>query len=92
MADEDKQIVIAYQNCFVTDSGKMVLADLKKVFKFDLSVIPIGGDDHIDVNKLLRNEGQRSVLIHILTQMAKDLNKPEPEPEVKKPEERNYIE
>jgi hypothetical protein len=90
--EEDIQLVNAYQNCFVTDSGKMVLADLKRVFKFDLSVIPIGDDSHIDVNRLLRNEGQRSVLIHILTQMAKDLNKPEPELKPKEPEERNYIE
>ena len=87
--NKDKEMIIAYQNCFATDSGKMVLANLRQVFKFDLSVIPIGDDQHIDVNRLLRNEGQRSVLIHILTQMTKDLNKPEPEPV--KQEDRDYI-
>jgi hypothetical protein len=87
MTEEEIQLVNAYRNCFTADAGKIVLSDLRKIFKFDLSVIPIGEDSHIDVNRLIRNEGQRSVLIHILTQMAKDLNKPVPEP-VK---DENYI-
>jgi hypothetical protein len=89
--EEDANLILAYQNCFASDSGKIVLVDLKRVFKFDVSVIPIGGDEHIDVNRLLRNEGQRSVIIHILTQMAKDLVKTEPEPEPVKEEDKNYI-
>lgn len=77
MNDEAKKLVLAYQGCFSSDNGKLVIADLRRVFKFDMSVVPIGEDAHIDVNRLIRNEGQRSVLIHILTQITKDLVSPE---------------
>ena len=87
MTDESRNIIVAYQNCFSNDNGKVVLADLRRVFKFDLSVVPIGEDAHIDVNRLIRNEGQRSVLIHILTQMSKDTTEAKT---VTEPE-RNYI-
>jgi hypothetical protein len=87
---EDIQLITDYQNCFTSDSGKKVLENLRTVFNFDQSVIPIGGDEHIDVNRLIRNEGQRSVLIHILTQLKKKTVIEETKPvEVTNP---NYIE
>jgi hypothetical protein len=92
MANEQEiQTILAYQNCFSTDSGRRVIVNLREVFKFDMSVVPIGEDAHIDVNRLIRNEGQRSVLIHILSQLNKDIPKPanSEEPKVA---DRNYIE
>ena len=90
MTEQDLQIIQDYQNCFTSVSGKKVLEDLRRVFKFDMSVVPIGEDAHIDVNRLIRNEGQRSVLIHILSQMNKKIVTAEPKVEIKA--ETNYIE
>jgi hypothetical protein len=89
MSEPEPQIIQDYQNCFTSDSGKKVLDDLRRVFKFDMSVVPIGEDAHIDVNRLIRNEGQRSVLIHILSQMSKKIVTAEPKVETKV---ENYIE
>jgi CMP-2-keto-3-deoxyoctulosonic acid synthetase len=91
MSEEDIQIIQDYQNCFASDSGKKVLANLKQVFYFDRSVVPIGEDAHIDVNRLIRNEGQRSVLIHILTQLNKQIVQAVPEHKPETVEEKNYI-
>jgi hypothetical protein len=90
MTDESKKVVLAYQGCLTSENGKIMFADLKRVFKFDMSVVPIGDDAHIDVNRLIRNEGQRSVLIHMITQMSKDLISPESKPQTEPAQ--NFIE
>jgi hypothetical protein len=91
LSEEDIRIIRAYKNFSTSDWGKIVLSNLREVFKFDMSVVPIGEDAHIDVNRLIRNEGQRSVIIHILSQLNKDIPKPanSEEPKVA---DRNYIE
>ena len=79
MTDEEKstRLTRAYKRYFGGDDpeGNMILADLKSKAGFDLSIVPLGTDEHIDIYQVMRNEGQRSVIIHILRQVAKDLDK-----------------
>ncbi len=78
MTDEEKtiQLVMDYKRTFETLEGKRVLANLRKISRFDLSVIPTGNDGHTDIYEVMRNEGQRSVVLHILKKIETDLSKP----------------
>lgn len=79
MNDLEKQPFFKYKECFGTDSGKWVLDDLRRKFNFDLSVIPKDNHGMTDIYEVLRNEGKRSVILHILKCVNKDLDKSEPE-------------
>jgi hypothetical protein len=74
MTDEERQLIIDYKETFDNDRGKRVLADLRRIFQFDLSVVPRGDDGHIDIYEVMRNEGRRSVIIHILKKTEKDFD------------------
>ena len=58
--EELQALHIAYKNCFNTVDGEIVLADLKKQCFFNESTY------RGDVNEMLRNEGQRRVLLRII--------------------------
>ena len=66
------------QMTFGTPHGERVLARLKKLAGYDAAKVPIGNDGHLDVHELVRNEGQRSVVVHIVRQMNIDLSKDQP--------------
>ena len=70
--EESQQLVIDYQNTFDSEMGRRVLADLKKLSKLNSSFVPIDNEGRIDPLQLMRNEGQRSVLVHIYTKLGKD--------------------
>lgn len=74
MTDEEKNLIIDYRNTFESPQGERVLKDLRKIFNFDVSVQPLGIDGHIDSYKVVRNEGCRSVIIHILRKIEKDFD------------------
>ena len=77
MTEELRQLVFAYKDCFGTESGKKVIADLKRVFNFELSIIPKDNNGMTDIYEVLRNEGKRSVILHILKVLNKDLDEKE---------------
>jgi hypothetical protein len=52
----------------------MVKADLRRLAGCDISRVPKGHDGHIDPLEMARQEGQRSVVIHIETMLKKDPN------------------
>lgn len=62
-----------YMNVFNTDEGQMVLEDLRNRCYAKASTVEHQGN--IDPFTVLRNEGMRSVLLHLETQLL-----PEPEP------------
>lgn len=64
--EKKEQLKMDYLETFTSPAGKRVLADLRRLSHFDLSIIPTGNDGHIDVYNVMRNEGMRAVLIHIL--------------------------
>lgn len=75
MTPEEKkeQVVKDYLEVFTSPHGKRVLVDLRRLSHFDFSVIPTGNDGHTDTYDVMRNEGMRAVVIHILRKI-------EPEP------------
>jgi len=72
--DEAKQIILDYKYVFETDEGKRVLEHLKKKANFHVSIVPKDNVGRLDVNELVRREGQRSVIIHIDSMLKKDPN------------------
>jgi hypothetical protein len=81
MTDTEKQLAILYKEVFGTVSGQLVIEDLRRVFNFDLSIVPRDNNGRIDELEVMRNEGKRSVILHILKTVAKDLDKPESQTE-----------
>lgn len=71
MTKEEKQKLIDYQETFNGPHGRRVLKDLMKHSNFNYSVVPKDNAGRIDVSEVLRREGQRSVIIHIIRQMEK---------------------
>jgi hypothetical protein len=70
MAD-DKQKLIDYNETFNSVHGKRVLKDIMRIANFNYAVVPKDSTGKIDVSEVLRREGQRSVIIHIIRQMEK---------------------
>ena len=71
---KQNQTTIDYQQCFGTEHGKHTLEHLKKMAKFNVAIVPHGMDGKIDVLEVMRQEGMRSVIIHIENQLKKDPN------------------
>lgn len=68
MTEEEKkqQLINDYLETFTSSHGQRVLDDLRRLSGFDFSIIPTGNDGHTDVYDVMRNEGMRAVVIHIL--------------------------
>lgn len=77
MIESERQLAFNYKDCFGTESGKKVIADLKRVFNFELSIIPKDNNGMTDIYEICRNEGKRSVILHILKVLNKDLDEKE---------------
>ncbi len=79
LTDEQKQLLISYNETFNGPHGKRVLKDLMTITNFNFSNAPktrmFNGDPQgqLDVNEIVRREGQRSVIIHIIRQIEKKL-------------------
>lgn len=71
---KQNQTTIDYQQCFGSEHGKRVLGHLKKLAMFNVAVVPRGADGKIDALEVMRQEGMRSVIIHIENQLKKDPN------------------
>lgn len=68
----NKQLIIDYQKTFNSEEGKRVLTDLRRRCPFLTDSIAVTSG--IDTNKLVYNEGQRSVLLHIYKMLRRDPN------------------
>jgi len=71
---EAKQLIMDYRFTFGSDEGKRVLADIERLAKFNLSIVPLDQQGRIDPMAVMRNEGQRSVLVHIYRKLKQDPN------------------
>jgi hypothetical protein len=71
---EAKQLIIDYKYTFGSEQSKRVLEDLRKLANLNRSVIPRDREGRIDPLEVMRNEGQRSVVVHIYTKIAKNPN------------------
>ena len=72
----DKQLVIDYRQTFATESGKRVMADLRRKCPFLCETLASGGG--IDKDRLLFVEGQRSVVWYIYKMLRRDPNQEAP--------------
>jgi hypothetical protein len=70
--DEKKQLIGDYRNTFGSEEGKRVLANLKSGARYNVAMVPKGHDGHIDIHEMMRQEGKRSMIIHIETMLNKD--------------------
>jgi len=70
-AEKQKEIVRAYQEIFLNQNGKLVLKDLRKLAKLNVTEVPLDSLGRIDPYEVMRNEGKRAVLVHIEKQLDK---------------------
>lgn len=68
---DDKQKIIDFQQTFSPESGKRVLVDLRSLSKIDGYLNLIHNKD-ITAIQVAFAEGQRSVIMHIYSQLRKD--------------------
>lgn len=73
--EEHNRLILDFQKTFDTDSGKRVLEALRKRARMDVSVIPLDHNGHIDIYQVMRNEGQKAMMIHIDYMLTKSINK-----------------
>lgn len=72
------EIISAYQTLFNSQAGQTVLDDLTRRFGYvDLSTM----DDQYNVNRMVYNEGQRSVLVAIGQMLSLNPNDPQFQPD-----------
>lgn len=67
------KLVRAYKAVFESDSGKTILDDLKKKCQYDRTSLPADRSQPIDLNRLLREEAEWSIVNYIITMLNKDL-------------------
>jgi len=83
MTDEDKkreeaveQLTRDYKYTFGSPDSERVVKDLKGLANYDLVLVPLDNNGRIDSHQVMFNEGQRSVIVHILRKIKVDLGKP----------------
>jgi len=83
MTDEEKkreedvwQEIKDFKETFESPEGKRVVERLKRLSNYDYVLVPVDNNGRIDVNQVMFNEGQRSVMVHILRKLKTDLGKP----------------
>ena len=65
--NEQEQLLIDYKETFLSSTGKRVLKDLDS--KTTFSRCSFSDNKPIDVNKLIKDEAQRSIFLYILKQI-----------------------
>ena len=73
---EKEQLIRDYKYTFGSPDGKTVLEDLKRLANYDLVLVPLDNNGRIDSHQVMRNEGNREVVVHILRKIKVDLGKP----------------
>lgn len=82
MTDEEKrvetteQLIRDYKYTFGSPDSGRVVGDLKRLANYDLVLVPLDNSGRIDSHQVMFNEGQRSVIVHILRKIKVDLGKP----------------
>lgn len=78
MTEEEKkeQLIRDYKFTFGSPEGKRVLENLRKLANYDLSIVPTDNNGQVDIYQVMKNEGQRAVVIHILRKISTDLGEP----------------
>jgi len=66
-----QQLVRDYKATFGADAGKRVLAHMKLMAKYNIASVPNDNMGRIDPYEVMRQEGMRSVIIHIETMLRK---------------------
>ena len=66
-----KELAQTYQAVFESPNGLLILADLKKLSKFNDAIVPVDSQGRIDPYEVMRNEGKRAVMVHIEKQINK---------------------
>jgi hypothetical protein len=79
---DKKQLLLDYQRTFGSPEGKRVLDDLRRKCTYLTS--SIATSQGVDVNKMLIEEGRRSVLCHIYDMLRRDPYEERPERAVNK--------
>ena len=74
--EKKEQLIRDYKNTFGSPEGERVLGDLRRHANIDLSIVPTDNNGQIDIYQVMKNEGQRAVVIHILRRIRTDLDKP----------------
>jgi hypothetical protein len=74
MDDEARQLVIDYKRTYGTKAGKRVLSHMKAIAKFNIAFVPLDNIGRIDTSEIMRQEGARSVIIHIESMLNTDPN------------------
>ncbi len=69
---KQNQTIIDHQQCFGTKHGKRTLEHLKRLTRFNIATVPLDSTGRIDPLEVMRQEGMRSVIIHIETMLKKD--------------------
>ncbi len=69
--DKKEQLIRDYNEVFTPIQGQRVLANLKMLSRSEIVAIPKGLDGHTDVYAVCREEGMRSVIVHIETMLKK---------------------
>ena len=69
--EKQEQLIRDYSEIFASIQGQRVLDNLKRLSRSDIVVIPKGNDGHTDVYAVCREEGMRSVIVHIETMLRK---------------------
>ena len=78
MTEEEKkeQLIRDYKYIFSIPEGKRVLENLKRLGNYDLSIVPLDNNGQVDIYQVMKNEGQRAVIVHILRKIRTDFDKP----------------
>ena len=66
------QLTQDYKETFGSVHGRWVLDNLKMLSHFNTAFVPKGNDGHVDAFEMCREEGKRSVIVHIERMLNKD--------------------
>jgi len=68
MTDKEKALIIDFHECFSTEAGKRVLADLQKQ-AFFRSIVPM----NMPAEEVKQHAGSRNVIIYIMDMLDKEI-------------------
>ena len=69
--DEKKQLIIDYKQSFEPPAGQRVIDNLRKLSRID-GYLNLANNKNITAIQVAFAEGQRSVMMHIYSQLGKD--------------------
>lgn len=71
MSEDNKQLIIDYKQTFEPSSGRRVIDNLRKLSRID-GYLNLAHNKDITAIQVAFAEGQRSVMMHIYSQLKKD--------------------